>query len=540
MGNPFPKPAFARDSRWDAWPRTAFVGAMFIVSYLLLDWISYVYPMPEFNVTPWNPHPALAVALLMVGGRRWLPAVAAATIAAALFGRGAPASVPVNLLIATLLTLGYFAIAQALAHAYPVARKLGSRRDMLRLITVVTAGSLIIGICYTAILRMTGLGPAEHYFAAILRFWIGNSVGILVTLPLLLMLLDPERRAQMKHMLRRAETHAQLAAIGVILWIVFQQTALEDFTRFYLLFLPLIWIATRSGMVGTALATVIIQVGMIVAVQLQEYQTLTVFELQARLVALTITGFFLGVTVEEQQRAAHELRGSLKLAAAGEMAAALAHELNQPLTALTSYAKASQLLAESGEQGRPQMVETLKKLVSEATRAADVVRRLRDFFSTGATRLQEASLPQLAAGVIESLRARASAVGVELELCSPKPVPNVLIDSLQIEVVIRNLIVNAIEAVVDTADGAKTVSVEVHANDANSIQLVVTDPGPGITLERMEHLFEPFSTTKATGMGMGLAISRAIIEGHGGRLWARSGNCGIVGFTLPMKESADG
>jgi two-component system, LuxR family, sensor kinase FixL len=276
------------------------------------------------------------------------------------------------------------------------------------------------------------------------------------------------------------------------------------------------------------------------AVQVHQYQTLTVFELQALLMALTITGFFLGVTVEERERAAFELRESLRLAAAGEMAAALAHELNQPLTALSSYAKASQLLAQSRDSGRAQLLETLQKLVNEATRAADVVRRLRDFFSTGATHLRDASLPKLVASVIESLRPRAETTGVRIQLRAPERLPCVLIDSLQIEVVIRNLIVNAIEAVADAPGDKKSIMVEIDPDNAGNIQLTVTDSGPGITLDRMQYLFEPFSTTKATGMGMGLAISRAIVEGHGGTLWARPGSRGVLGFTLPLREAADG
>lgn len=541
MEIPRTKAVVAPDLRELSWPQAVLVSAVFVAGYLLLDWMSFIYPTKNFNITPWNPQPALAIALLMVGGRRWLPAVFVATLIAALVIRGAPTPFAVDTLVAVVLTLGYFAIAQVLSTALPITLKLGSRRDVLRLIATVTAGSLIVGFLYTAILLGAGIHPTDHYLGAILRFWIGNSVGTLVTLPLFLMLLDPERRQQMKRMLGRGETFAQLSAIGIVLWAVFAPADPEDFKRFYLLFLPLIWIATRSGMAGTALAAALIQGGVIFAVQIHQYQTLTVFELQALLMALTITGFFLGVTVEERQRTALELRESLRLAAAGEMAAALAHELNQPLTALSSYAKASQLLAESRDGGGPQqLLETLRKLVSEATRAAEVVRRLRDFFSTGATQLHSASLARLVENVVESLRARTGPNGVQIQLRVTDPVPNVLIDSLQIEVVVRNLLENAIDAVADVAGDGRSVFVDIGADNAGSVRLTVTDSGPGITLDRMDDLFEPFSTTKATGMGMGLAISRAIVEGHGGTMWATPGSRGVIGFTLPLREGGDG
>jgi two-component system, LuxR family, sensor kinase FixL len=521
-----------------AWHRAVLVGAAFILGYLLLDWISYIHPTTYFNITPWNPQPALAIALLMLGGRRWLPAVFLATFFAELIHR-MPTPFPVGLFVAGLLTLGYWIIAQGLASLYPITLTLSSRRDVLRLVGIVTGISLVMGLLYSAILLASGIGLAERYLGAILRFWIGNSVGIVVTLPLILMLLDAERRLQMKQMLWRVETVVQIVAIGAVLWIVFSYSA-GDFSLFYLLFLPVIWVATRSGMVGTALFTAVIQAGIILAVQMHDYQTLSVFELQALLMALTITGFFLGVTVEERERTALELRESLRLAAAGEMAGALAHELNQPLTALLSYAKASRLLANSNEARGPLLQETLQKLVNEATRASEVVRRLRDFFSTGATQLERASLPKLADDVIASLRPRAVAAGIDIERHVIGEIPEILVDCLQIQVVMRNLIVNALDAVADAPEGRRRISVEISTDTSGNIRFVVIDSGPGIGQEQMQYLFEPFSTTKATGMGMGLAISRAIIEGHGGTLWAKPGNHGTVGFTLGLREAVDG
>lgn len=531
-------------SRFGRWlfrlKRLTVIGGGFFAGYLLLDWISYIYPMAAFGITPWNPQPALVIGLLILAGQGWLPVVFVVILGSEILLRGMPPSLLTAALLSGALTFCYGAMAQTLIRVFPIDPKLEARRDVIRLIGVVTVGALMTGMLYVGGLVATGTGSVALYVPAALRFAVGDSVGILVTLPLILMAADPERRVQLKRILSRKETLAQAAVIGVILWIVFGElTAAEQFKFFYLLFLPLIWTASRSGMIGAAAAMVVVQSGVIIAVQLDRYLTLTVFELQALLIALAITGLFLGVIAEEHQRAVVELRGSLKLAAAGEMAAALAHELNQPLTALVTYAKASRLLAASGSGGT-QLIDTLQKLGSEAQRAANVVRRLRDFFRTGSTHLQPASLVRIVHDVIESLRVPAQEKGVRVEFRPPEGIPDLLIDPIQIEVVVRNLIANAFDAVISSPSESKAVAVEITARVTGEVQTIVSDSGPGITAEQAVHLFEPFLSTKATGMGIGLAVSRAIVEAHGGRLWVKPGRGGVVCFTLPRRERTHG
>jgi signal transduction histidine kinase len=351
---------------------------------------------------------------------------------------------------------------------------------------------------------------------------------------------DSGRRAQIQAMFTRKETLLQGAVIGLAVWIALGQGESRQFEFFYLLFLPLIWVAARHGMVGAAVAAAVIQTGVIVAVQLVGQPALTVFELQSLLLALALTGYFLGVTVDERERASEELRHSLRLAAAGEMAAALAHELNQPLTALANYAKAAQLLLEAPEQDRQRLSDTLRKLVAESKRAADVVRRLRDFFRTGSTRLEDVAIVELAGRVVDSLRTRAADKQVVLRCVAYGSVPVLLADPLELEVVLRNLLTNAMDAVVNASPETRTVVLDIGVDSTGDITVTVSDNGPGIAREEAERLFEPFLTTKATGMGMGLAISRAIIETHGGRLWIEPGSQGVVRFTLPAHGASDG
>lgn len=529
-----PSASSAEAAAWRRTVRAAAIAAAFVAGYVLLDRVSYIHPVQQFNITPWNPQPALAIALVMTLGQRWLPVVLAAALLAERVVRGDLISMPASALAAAVLTLGYAAIARALTGHFSVSFRLDTRRDILRLAGVVVVGSLATGLLYVAALLATGTGPRSAPVAAVVGFWIGDAIGILVTLPLLLMLLDPARRRQLGRLLAGGELLAQCAAIVAVVWALFGWAAPDQFKYFYALFLPLVWVAARAGMAGIAVAAVVMQGCVILAVSLVGYQTLTVFELQALLMALTFTGYFVGVTVDERRRAAEELKRTLGLAVAGEMSAAIAHELNQPLLAVSAYAKASKLLADAPGTDRERLAQTLDKLAAEAKRAGDVVRRLRELFRVGAAQPVETDPREPIGRAVESMRARAEAANVVLGYAERGTIPALRLDPLQIEVVVQNLVHNAIDAVAQTrSPGA--VSVELARGGDGGIAVSVADTGPGIAAEDAERLFEPLTTTKAQGMGMGLTISRAIVEAHGGRLWIEPGRRGLVRFSLPPR-----
>lgn len=513
--------------------RTVLVGALFVAGYLFLDWVSYIHPMQQYSITPWNPQPSLAVALLMLRGQRYMPLVLVAVGAAEWLIRGGAVPWPAAVLNAMVLTLGYAAIARALTGRFAIRPALDSQRDVLRLAAVVSAGALVTGVLYVSALLAANAGPLDEPFTALVRFWIGDTVGMLVTLPLVLMLTVPRRRAELASLARRPEAilHAAVIAAAMALLFIIRADDLVKF--FYVLFLPLIVVATRLGLAGAVLAGLALQCALVVSGEIAHYQALTFFELQSLLIALSVTGLFLGVTVDERTRTEAELRQSMRLAAAGEMAAALAHELNQPLTAVGTYAHAGQMLARGGGDAAL-LGETLGKLAAEAARAAEVVRRLRDFFRTGATRLEPVGLEASAARVVDRLRQAHPETRFDL-VAAPGIAPT-LADETQIEVVLRNLLANAIEASRPSPSPRVEVSIE---GDAREARLAVTDNGPGIAESELERIFEPFETSRATGMGMGLAISRAIVEAHGGRLWAEAGPGGRLRLTLPVHPLHD-
>jgi len=232
-----------------------------------------------------------------------------------------------------------------------------------------------------------------------------------------------------------------------------------------------------------------------------------------------------------------ELRRTLRLAAAGEMAAALAHELNQPLTALSTYGSAcQQLLERNGDVER--LRDTIGRMVSEAHRAADVVRRLRDFFRTGATRLEPVALTELISTTVAKFSGKAQSLGVELAV-EPIPACMLLADKLQLEVVLRNLLDNALDAVSEQPVGSRRICIQAKTADKRCVRVRIEDSGPGLSAGMAEHLFEAFRSSKASGMGLGLAISRAIAEAHGGDLAVETAESGVFVLTLPTEGACN-
>ncbi|GAB3645255.1 sensor histidine kinase [Ramlibacter alkalitolerans] len=508
----------------------------YLAAYVLLDWASYFRPVPGFNITPWNPQQAVAIALLIRAPRKaWL--VFAGLLLAELVVRGLPAESLTMLAAAAALTLTFSAIAQALRRTLDLDFPLARHRELLWLAVSVTAGSLASAVLYVLI-HSGSLSAAALARDAVIRYWVGDAAAVLVLLPVLLLTLAPARRDGLLGVLRSPAWWAGAALTCTALWVVFGRGEQDYFKFFYLLVPPVVWAAVRFGVQGAVLSTLFTQAGLLAAAQLALRHDLTLFELQVLMAATAMTGLLLGVAVDERARAEADLRASLRFSAAGQMAAALAHELSQPLTALSNYADACQALADQptpldGER-RAQLTQVLGKLVAEARRTGAVTRRLRDFFRSGATSLQPTSIPALAHETLEAHQEFAQRLGVQLQADTDGGLPALRVDAIQIAVVLRNLLANAIEAAAQAGAGG-SVLLRVAPSEGG-VRVDVIDSGPGVEPQRLRALFDAPASGKQGGLGVGLSICRSIVESHGGKLWAGAGPGGRFCFTLPRNE----
>ncbi len=526
-------PLRARGTPWVA-------GAAYVLGFLFLDWVSYIRPFLGLNITPWNPQPALAIALL-IWSPRWIWLVWIGVLAADLIVRG-PSGSWLGLLTGTAaLSLTYAAIARALRQKMTPSLPMGNRRDLLWFLGIVTAGALASGVVYVTAFAVAELGLGVTWHEAVARYWIGDAVGILVTLPMLLLLMDGRGRARLYASASGRQWWPIALVICFLVWLVAGQPFSDQSRYFYLLLLPVVWASARLGVAGAVLASGLTQLGLIVAVQSVPNPDLTVFELQALMAVITLSGLVLGVAVDERSRAEADLRGSLRFAAAGQMSAALAHELSQPLTALSGYAQVCRQLVRSAPAVVPDREERLmdisRKMVEDANRASEVVKRLRDFFQTGTTQLTRVSPAAVLYEALKAQSRRADALAIRLEAGGglDGELPAIWMDPVQIGVVLRNLLANAMDASALSPAGTRRVGLDVEPRPGEVV-IRVTDSGPGIQSARLPGLFDATASDKPGGMGVGLGICRAIVEAHGGCLWAEPGSHGQFCFALPADD----
>ncbi len=261
------------------------------------------------------------------------------------------------------------------------------------------------------------------------------------------------------------------------------------------------------------------------------------------------TGFIRDLTEPQAaERRLHDMQSELihvsRLTSMGEMASALAHELNQPLSAIASYMKGPVRLLDSGTPDLDRIRSALTAAGEQALRAGEIIRRLRAFVGKGEAAMRIEALPKLLeeAGALAMTGARDAGIRLDFTL-SPKLGP-VLADKVQIQQVVLNLMRNSVEAMSEAP--VRNLTVQANPLDGGWVEVLISDTGPGLAPEIQERLFQPFVTTKAEGMGVGLSICRTIIEAHGGELtaWNRPDGGAVFRFTLrtgelPLSEEAD-
>ncbi len=240
---------------------------------------------------------------------------------------------------------------------------------------------------------------------------------------------------------------------------------------------------------------------------------------------------------QQQAEIAHVMRLNTVVA----MASAIGHELNQPLTAIMSYAQACQRMLVASENVQGELRHAMGMIVAQTHRAGDIIRHVKDFTKKGKSLRTEQDINRIVLAAIEfqAQEARRSQVSIRSNLHAN--LPPVLADRIQIEQVILNLVRNSVQAIADANMSRREVNVSTTLNEENAVQVSVVDTGPGIPAAVANRLFEPFVTSKTNGMGVGLTICRSIINAHGGRLWADTGPGGegaAFHFTLPPAEGS--
>ena len=514
----------------------------YLSAYTLLDAVSYVFPLASFGITPWNPATGLSVALIVVLGRGYVPLLFVGPLLAAIVVRGMPLPWPAELAVVGVLGAGYAAATAILSD--PRVRfdpSLSSLRDLFVLLFIGVTAPAIVALGYATVLVWLGLLPSSQYAAALVHHWVGDAIGIFVVTPFVLSWLTMPRLPK-----ATMETGSQVLAMAAALWAIFAYGRASEFQFFYLLFLPIIWVALRHGLEGVSAGLFLMQAGLILALHWSGQTPRDVAKFQILMLVLALTGLLLGVAISEQRRSQSRLRHhqealarASRLTSLSALAAALAHELNQPLTAIGNYNRLVRDMIRSGEGNTPVALETSDKAVAQVDHAARLIRQFREFVRTGKAEMAPASPASLISETAALGKPLVEESNVELSTKTAPDLPAVLVDRLQLELVLLNLISNSVEAISQSGRDAGRIALEARSStDSGYVDFLVLDNGPGFGPDILNGGATPFTTTKPEGTGIGLTLSRTIVERHGGQLTL--GNLAEGAIVIISLPGADG
>ena len=469
--------------------REAIVGLAYLAAYVLLDRVSLYELYAPLGTTPWNPSIGASFVLILVFGRQFV----------------------------------------ALLFIAPLLADIANRHNSL--------------VWPTEILSVVAIGTS--YSAALLSLSkrsICFDPALLSLRDVLLLVLAVIVLTRRRFLPFSIETVLQCAfTIGALI-LIFGIAGERKFQLFYVLLLPIVWMAVRNGLEGAAAGILLTQIGVILGVALFPDTRDELVALQCLMLVLTATGLVAGALVTERQRVETQLQLHRDLLARlaqfgsmAELAAAVAHEVNQPLMAAGTYARlvADAMSSSSGEA--TEVRELAHRTVAQINRAGEVMRRLRAMLRLDRSNRTAVPFVQIVTNTIALCEQDLKQSGVDVCVDIARGAPSVLVDILQIEQVLLNLIRNSIEAIRHNAQVGGTIVIEARRADDAFIEARITDSGPGFSREYLESGILSLSSSRAKGLGIGLPLSRFIIEAHRGRLWLDAASQrASVHFTLPI------
>ncbi|MFA5956485.1 MASE1 domain-containing protein [Hyphomicrobium sp.] len=507
------------------------IGPTYIVAYVLLDWLSIISSTPSFGIVPWSPETGLLFAAFLIFGRQlWLYVLVALAVSNLLLRSELPPSVQI---LSPIIVGGGYALALNWLQQsrWQLDIKLASFRDILVLEGIAIASATFVAMASVASLTAAGMISPSEIPYNIFRYALGDLIGVSIVTPFLLILANVGGLPRITF-----EAAMQGLAILAALVFAFGFTSLPHFRLFNLMFFPIIWIALRHGLKGAALGLVVTEVGLVVALLILGPQLSGITTYQSLMLVLAFTGLAIGGLVTDRRRFEQELRLNqesvsqiFRLGSAGEVTTAIAHEINQPLTAISNYTRLVQEYLVSGLGDKKVAIEAASKVASQVERTAEVVRNLRDFIRLGRRQIGEESPHLLIREVLDLLEPNLQRAGASVKVAIARDIRNAAVDRLQIEQVLMNIISNAVEAMIDN-DSSRERLINIGARNiiGNRIEIDVADSGPGFPPDFDLRKSGIRTSSKKDGLGVGLSLSRTIIEGHGGELLLSSNDKGAL------------
>lgn len=521
---------------------------MLFLSFLLLTWLSSVFETSELRTTPWKPETGLAVAAGLLLGRPAILTVALGILVSTrLWGWPLPGIWEyVSAAVRTLTFTGTAIAASSilLRHSTPT----------LHTALIFLAFSFTLTVFYAFVrLPLLWLGvhiEPDYIWSYTVTLSIGNLLGILTIVPLFMVrdgweaIIAFLRGWTLYHWLA-------LAGLVVVSFVVFGIKEIDQFKFFYLVFLPVIAFAVRDGYVAAALTVFLSDLLMMAILYWGDDIASTATELQFLMLSLSATGLLLGAAISDRTRAVDDLNESYlrlqesqsallqasRLSLASEMAAALAHELNQPLSSVRNFIRAVRRRLDLEPIDRNAINADISAAVDQIDTASSLLRSTRDFLERGTVLRFPLDLSTLMVRCRQLIMPELRREGISLVMEEFRPLPAVVCNETQIQQVLLSICKNAKEAITINDCIRREIRVSGSLSTRPGfVEIAIEDTGPGVSPEVRPRLFHPLQSSKPDGLGLGLSLSSTIIRSHGGELWLddTSSKGARFVFTLPL------
>jgi len=329
-----------------------------------------------------------------------------------------------------------------------------------------------------------------------------------------------------------------MVGLLVCMSFIFSLPLAQQMKYFFSLFFVIGLIAATHSLPGATLASALVQLPLVFSATRAGTLPETLLDMQIVMLMLSLTGLIIGTVVDERMRAEERLRESLQLVAAGQLAGSLAHELHQPMSALSAYAESALLLQAQQDQGvdvRDTLNQTLRRIVDETLRATRIVKGLRSFFISGVSALQEVDAQALIEDSLARVQGKAQQAQVQLQASYPPTPISLVVDPVQISTALSNVLKNAIEA----SPSGTTVRVELSLEKSHTASIRVLDMGPLLTHDEADLIFRPFYSQKKEGLGLGLSVSQSLVDNNDGILRYQEKPEKCFQLLLPTRELID-
>jgi two-component system sensor kinase FixL len=510
-----------------AGPKFWLIGIAFLPAYLLLNIMTARYQFQAFGITLWSPDDGLSV-LLMIEGLEFTPFVLVGAVLVDVLITRVDHSIYLTVLAELALTLGYAGIAVTLRDILKFSPRRTNLADVISMLLAVPACAIVTSLIYCGILYLAGSLPTDQFISALRHCWIGDTVGIIVIIAAATAAFALFSKPRWAFPRKDAISWGIFFVSSCLGFVLLHNASSADvYHLFYILFLPIIWMSMRTGYHGAAIALLVTQFVFFLTSSYTGFDANDFDQFQFLMLVLSITGLLLGAVVTERERVNLLLREQQTEfarvsahATAGAMGMLLAHELSQPLSTVATYTLAARRMLRSGS-GSEAVIDALSSAEAEVRRTRDVLERIRDLVSAGKMEPRPLDLVEAAQKIRALCIEDANARGVDVAVECIRPVPLVKADKVGIEQVLNNIVGNAVDAASERSDRRGQVVVRVNGRGDWAV-VEIDDNGSGVAPELAESLFEAYQTSKPRGMGLGLTLSRQIVQKHAGRIsWRR-------------------